>query len=504
MGVSTSTDQGSGSACQKAKGTLGFKACDPVTRILGYVSNNHIAAGVGSQYCENGPPGLVEQHRAKGDANCTITTNIGTLRKVVTINFPGPNRVDAAFVESTNAQTSDSILDIGVPNSAPGTHALGQCIKKSGRTTGLTFGKINMVNLAVSVGGLCGGTAQFTGVFGYISDSTCGTCQDPPCNVVAAPGDSGSAVLDLNNNIVGLHFGGNRIGTQALAIPIQNVLDELGLTLDLSQCATTPGPSITVTSPRGGESWLLQTTQTIIWTASNVTGNLRILLSTDGGSTYPTELFRDVPANQSSQPWTVRGVVSTTCKIKVESMSNPSVFGGSGQFTITDTAVLQAIGEPRPFPDIFGCAVRFMGTYQATLAEDGVAEIFSVDAECPEGYTGIVFEDGSFPRLPVPAADVTQMTLRVRFRVRPDGDLPEVRAIFVLIDHVNGGNDHAPPQFQIFPTNQYNVLTATIQNPAPYFDRNGQLFVFFEIVGIYGISALYDVDYFGVTVKVRP
>jgi hypothetical protein len=185
-------------------------------------------------------------------------------------------------------------------------------------------------------------------------------------------------------------------------------------------------------------------------------------------------------------------------------MSNPSVFGGSGQFTITDTAVLQAIGEPRPFPDIFGCAVRFMGTYQATLAEDGVAEIFSVDAECPEGYTGIVFEDGSFPRLPVPAADVTQMTLRVRFRVRPDGDLPEVRAIFVLIDHVNGGNDHAPPQFQIFPTNQYNVLTATIQNPAPYFDRNGQLFVFFEIVGIYGISALYDVDYFGVTVKVRP
>jgi hypothetical protein len=226
MGVSTSTDQG----C--FAGTLGFKACDPATGIPGYVSNNHVAAG---DPCENGSVGLEQLHRGTFDAGCVNTTRIGTLNKRVIINFPGPNLVDAAFVKSHDSQTQKAILDIGEPTSTPGTPTLNQCVQKSGRTTGLTFGRIDAVNLTVNVGGYCGGTAQFQQLIRYAPDLTCGPCANLPCSTMSAPGDSGSPVLDLNNNIVGLNFAGN--GFQGFGATIQNVLSGLGLTLDLAQCA---------------------------------------------------------------------------------------------------------------------------------------------------------------------------------------------------------------------------------------------------------------------------
>ncbi|MDA2921609.1 hypothetical protein MYX76_19295, partial [Desulfobacterota bacterium AH_259_B03_O07] len=78
--------------------------------------------------CENGPTGLIEVHPGMVDANpvCTLsgTMPIGTLSKVVTINFPGPNLVDAAFVESSDQETSSIIRDIGTPTTTPGTPTL--------------------------------------------------------------------------------------------------------------------------------------------------------------------------------------------------------------------------------------------------------------------------------------------------------------------------------------------------------------------------------------------
>jgi len=158
MGTSTSTDQGD-LFC--VVGTAGFKACDPVSGKIGYVTNNHVGAAFGPLLCENGPPGLIEVHPGAADANpvCALsgTMPIGTLSKVVTINFPGLNLVDAAFVESSDQETSSIIRDIGTPTTTPGTPTLNKCVKKSGRTTGLTFGRITMVNLTVGVGGYCGG-----------------------------------------------------------------------------------------------------------------------------------------------------------------------------------------------------------------------------------------------------------------------------------------------------------------------------------------------------------
>ncbi|MDA2919853.1 hypothetical protein MYX76_10230, partial [Desulfobacterota bacterium AH_259_B03_O07] len=243
MGTSTSTNQGlTGKIC--FSGTTGFKACDNASGKIGYVTNNHIGAAVGILLCENGPPGLVELHPGARDADpvCTLsgTMPIGILSRVVTINFPGPNLVDAAFVESSDQETSNIIRDIGPPTTTPGTPTLGMCVKKSGRSTGLTFGRINLVNMTVPVSYICGGVAIILETFRAAPDDSCGLCENPPCSSMSLTGDSGAAVLDLNNNIVGLLFAGN--DTISVAVTIQNVLSELNVSLDLLNCGGPPPP----------------------------------------------------------------------------------------------------------------------------------------------------------------------------------------------------------------------------------------------------------------------
>lgn len=92
---------------------------------------------------------------------------------------------------------------------------LGMAIQKSGRTTGLTAGEILQVDVTVSVQYGEGRVAQFTD------------------QLMAGPmsqgGDSGSAVLDKNNNLVGLLFAGSDSTT--IMNRIGNVFDALGLSL---------------------------------------------------------------------------------------------------------------------------------------------------------------------------------------------------------------------------------------------------------------------------------
>ena len=87
---------------------------------------------------------------------------------------------------------------------------------------------------------------------------------------------------------------------------------------------TPGGPSITVSSPNGAESWAIGSSQTITWTSSGVSGNVKVDLSTDGGASFPTTLFAST-ANDGTEPWTVSGPVSTTARVRVVSVTDPTV-----------------------------------------------------------------------------------------------------------------------------------------------------------------------------------
>jgi len=96
--------------------------------------------------------------------------------------------------------------------------------------------------------------------------------------------------------------------------------------------------TISLTSPKGGEHWALGSQHSITWTATNLSGNLKIQLSRDGGATWPETLASSVPVSQGSWTWTVSGPVSGRCKIKLTSLSDPSIQSTSAsEFTISTT-----------------------------------------------------------------------------------------------------------------------------------------------------------------------
>jgi len=82
--------------------------------------------------------------------------------------------------------------------------------------------------------------------------------------------------------------------------------------------ADTVPPTVTVTSPNGGENWTATTQQDITWTAIDRVGvtSIDIYYSTDGGATYPYTIATG-EANDGVYTWTVPDTPSTTCRVKV-------------------------------------------------------------------------------------------------------------------------------------------------------------------------------------------
>jgi hypothetical protein len=96
----------------------------------------------------------------------------------------------------------------------------------------------------------------------------------------------------------------------------------------------TPSPSVTVVSPNGGENWIIGTTQNIIWTSNGVTGQIRVDLSRDGGSTWRTII--PSTANDGSLARRVTGPATTEARVRVVSINNKAIFDASdANFTLS-------------------------------------------------------------------------------------------------------------------------------------------------------------------------
>jgi len=94
--------------------------------------------------------------------------------------------------------------------------------------------------------------------------------------------------------------------------------------------------SITVTSPNGGENWLVGSTQNITWTSSGVT-NVKIEYSTNNGSTWAS-VIATTPASSGSYLWLVSNKLFSECRVKISDASNAGVSDASdGTFRIYTT-----------------------------------------------------------------------------------------------------------------------------------------------------------------------
>ncbi len=80
-------------------------------------------------------------------------------------------------------------------------------------------------------------------------------------------------------------------------------------------------PSVTVTSPNGGEVWNIGTSKTISWASTGEVANVRIEYSTDAGSSW--SVITGSTPNDGNYSWSVLNTPSPYSRIRIASVTNP-------------------------------------------------------------------------------------------------------------------------------------------------------------------------------------
>lgn len=92
-------------------------------------------------------------------------------------------------------------------------------------------------------------------------------------------------------------------------------------------------PSVTLTSPSGGESLAAGSVKTITWISSGI-ANLRLELSVDGGASFTT-IAAGAPAVAGSFAWTVPSTATTDARIRATDTASDATDTSDAAFTIT-------------------------------------------------------------------------------------------------------------------------------------------------------------------------
>jgi hypothetical protein len=121
----------------------------------------------------------------------------------------GGNYVDCALARPLPGMVSPDIVQLGRP-AGVGLASLGTRVHKFGRTSGYTQGRVTQIDVTVTI--------DYAGCPALFHDQLM-------ASAMSQGGDSGSAVLDDQNRVVGLLFAGSDVAT--LINPIQSVLDAL-------------------------------------------------------------------------------------------------------------------------------------------------------------------------------------------------------------------------------------------------------------------------------------
>ena len=180
------------------------------------LSNSHVLAdeGTGAVGDRVIQPGKYDGGAAPGDV-------IAELSQWIPFQFTStgyPNTVDAAIAKVKNkASVTSAIRLIGVPTGASNRVRRGMRVQKTGRTTDYTQGIIQDINYRMALNyKKPGGGSGRVGLQDLVL-----------CTRFTDGGDSGSAVLDMNKRIVGLHFAGSP--SSSIFNKINNVLTQLDI-----------------------------------------------------------------------------------------------------------------------------------------------------------------------------------------------------------------------------------------------------------------------------------
>lgn len=176
-------------------------------------SNNHVIADSGLAQLGDVTlqPGAIDG----GDPSEDI---IGHLSHFVPFTRDQPNKVDLALAEVALEYVDDRILGFAsgdrIIQVEPGRAEIGEEVVKSGRTTGLTYGRVISTEASLMIQGYPQGTLLFEDSLVIEGE--------------VAGGDSGSAIIGVADGaLLGLLFAGSVDGKLIIACKIRNVIEAL-------------------------------------------------------------------------------------------------------------------------------------------------------------------------------------------------------------------------------------------------------------------------------------
>jgi hypothetical protein len=193
-------------------GTLTCAVIDSKTlEVIGGLTNNHVAALDWGQLHEGkiGDPIL---QPGPYDGGVVETDEIGTLLRYIPVVEAEDNVIDAAVFESE--QLKREVLEVGKPSFTVEPR-VGMSVIKSGRTSGINYGKITDVNATITVeGGEGWGSCIFRNQI----------IMEPG---LLLPGDSGSWIGNIDNfNTLGLGFAGSdTLAVANKALTVESLLE---------------------------------------------------------------------------------------------------------------------------------------------------------------------------------------------------------------------------------------------------------------------------------------
>ncbi|MGH8948601.1 MAG: hypothetical protein ACRDXF_07050 [Acidimicrobiia bacterium] len=216
-------------------GTLGLPVVDKTTGKPMLLSNYHVMC-----VDKSWSIGDVMIQPARVDQGTNPNSVVAYLQRGVL-----GDKVDCAVAEVTMRSIECDIVDIGKVSGKTNVPSLGQTVRKRGRTTGLTFGIVDTVDLTIVVNyGPDVGDVTLTNQIGVRPDTT----QSPK---FSDSGDSGSVLVNDAGDVVGLHCAGNSDEGYGVSNPIDEVLVALNVSICTArQTNLDPRPENPVKRPR--------------------------------------------------------------------------------------------------------------------------------------------------------------------------------------------------------------------------------------------------------------
>ncbi len=196
-------------------GTAGTLTCavldNKTLEVIGGLSNNHVCALDWGTF-HDGKVGDPTLQPGPYDGGVVGTDDIGTLLKYIPVSASQDNTIDAAVFASS--QLERIVLDVGKPSFSVDP-VVGRNVIKSGRTSGINYGKVTDVNATITVDGGTGwGSCTFRDQ----------VIIEP---AILQPGDSGSWIGNIDTyNTVGLGFAGSdTLAVANKALTVENLLN---------------------------------------------------------------------------------------------------------------------------------------------------------------------------------------------------------------------------------------------------------------------------------------